>query len=350
MSALCCASLFVAAPAQAETLDELQAKADQATAAYNDATQNVDQLQAKIDEAQQQIADVESQLPGAREKAGVAMRSMYKMQQDTPGLVTLLLSSDSFSDFLTTYQYIDAVQRDNVDQTQQLTDLQNQLLGAQQTMQTAKDEATSQQQAAEQAMNDAQAAVDEMNAQIAAQKAAEEAAAKAQAEADAKAKADAEAAAQAQSEAAATQDAATTKANAPGTETSTNTGSSESPSTPSTNPGATDGSEVDTDGEWMIGKASAYSVADNTGGNATASGEILTDDSVTVAVPISQRYLLGRSVQIRYNGKTVTARVTDVGGFAPYGRALDLAGGVWKAFGFSSPGAWGVRAVQYRFL
>ena len=100
----------------------------------------------------------------------------------------------------------------------------------------------------------------------------------------------------------------------------------------------------------MIGKASAYSVADNTGGNATASGEILTDDSVTVAVPISQRYLLGRSVQIRYNGKTVTARVTDVGGFAPYGRALDLAGGVWKAFGFSSPGAWGVRAVQYRFL
>ena len=77
MSALCCASLFVAAPAQAETLDELQAKADQATAAYNDATQNVDQLQAKIDEAQQQIADVESQLPGAREKAGVAMTALY---------------------------------------------------------------------------------------------------------------------------------------------------------------------------------------------------------------------------------------------------------------------------------
>ena len=100
----------------------------------------------------------------------------------------------------------------------------------------------------------------------------------------------------------------------------------------------------------MIGMASAYSIDNNTGGNATASGDELTDDSMSVAVPLSQRYLLGRSVQIRYNGKTITAVVNDVGGFAAYGRVLDLAGGCWKAFGCSSAGEWGVRAVQYRFL
>lgn len=100
----------------------------------------------------------------------------------------------------------------------------------------------------------------------------------------------------------------------------------------------------------MIGMASAYSVDSNTGGNATASGDELTDDSMSVAVPLSQRYLLGRSVQIRYGGKTITAVVNDVGGFAAYGRVLDLAGGCWKAFGCSSASDWGVRAVQYRFL
>ena len=100
----------------------------------------------------------------------------------------------------------------------------------------------------------------------------------------------------------------------------------------------------------MIGSASAYSPESNTGGNATASGETLTESSMSVAVPASQRYLLGRTVQIRWNGKTVNAKVTDTGGFAAYGRVLDLAPGVYKAFGFSSANAWGVRAVQYRFL
>ena len=179
-------------------------------------------------------------------------------------------------------------------------------------------------------MTEAQTALDELNAQIAAQQAAE-AAAKAQAEADAQAKAQADA------------------SSTPDSSSSSSSPNTPSASTPS-NPSATDGSEVKSDGEWMIGMASAYSIDNNTGGNATASGDELTDDSMSVAVPLSQRYLLGRSVQIRYNGKTITAVVNDVGGFAAYGRVLDLAGGCWKAFGCSSAGEWGVRAVQYRFL
>ena len=96
--------------------------------------------------------------------------------------------------------------------------------------------------------------------------------------------------------------------------------------------------------------ATAIAAQVGTGNIVGASGAILTSDSVTVAVPASQSYLLGRSVQIRYGGKTITATVTDTGGFASYGRVLDLAGGCWKAFGFSSCYDWGVRAVQYRFL
>ena len=71
---------------------------------------------------------------------------------------------------------------------------------------------------------------------------------------------------------------------------------------------------------------------------------------MTVAVPESQDHLLGRLVEIVYDDKVVVATITDTGGFEKYGRALDLAGGVWKAFGVSSWEDWGVREVKYKFL
>lgn len=323
-AALLCSSALAPASAYAATADELQSRVDAATQAYDDATAKVSELQAKIDESQAKIDEVNAKLPEQRERAEQSLSSLYKMQQGTPGLVSLLLSSDSFADFFTTYQYLNAVQRSNTDALAELNRMEGELSAAQQTLQAAKDEASAQQQQAQTSMTEAQTALDELNAQIAAQ-----AAAKAQAQAEA----------QAQTDASSTPDSSS---------------SSSSPSTPSastpSNPSATDGSEVKSDGEWMIGMASAYSIDNNTGGNATASGDELTDDSMSVAVPLSQRYLLGRSVQIRYNGKTITAVVNDVGGFAAYGRVLDLAGGCWKAFGCSSASEWGVRAVQYRFL
>lgn len=325
-TALLCSSALAPASAYAATADELQSRVDAATQAYSDATAKVSELQAKIDESQAKIDEVNAKLPEQRERAEQSLSSLYKMQQGTPGLVSLLLSSDSFADFFTTYQYLNAVQRSNTDALVELNKMEGELSAAQQTLQAAKEEASAQQQQAQTSMTEAQTALDELNAQIAAQQAAE-AAAKAQAEA------------QTQTDASSTPDSSS---------------SSSSPNTPSastpSNPSATDGSEVKSDGEWMIGMASAYSIDNNTGGNATASGDELTDDSMSVAVPLSQRYLLGRSVQIRYNGKTITAVVNDVGGFAAYGRVLDLAGGCWKAFGCSSAGEWGVRAVQYRFL
>lgn len=107
---------------------------------------------------------------------------------------------------------------------------------------------------------------------------------------------------------------------------------------------------ISQDQGWKSGRASAYTIADNTGGTATASGIPLTETSMTVAVPISSRHLIGKKVEIYYNGTTVTATVTDTGGFAPYGRDLDLAGGVWRALGANSTEGWGVRTVSYRFL
>lgn len=110
------------------------------------------------------------------------------------------------------------------------------------------------------------------------------------------------------------------------------------------------------DGTWSTGVASAYSVATNDDGNGTfgvsttASGRALDSTSVTVAVPASQSYLLGRIVEICYEDKVVIATVTDTGGFGKYGRCLDLAPGVYQALGASSPSDWGTRTIHYRFL
>ena len=110
------------------------------------------------------------------------------------------------------------------------------------------------------------------------------------------------------------------------------------------------------DGTWSSGVASAYNITTNDDGQGnfgvtdTASGIALTNSSITVAVPESKSYLLGRIVEICYDGKVVIATVTDTGGFAQYGRDLDLAPGVYQAFGASNPTEWGTRTVYYRFL
>lgn len=112
----------------------------------------------------------------------------------------------------------------------------------------------------------------------------------------------------------------------------------------------------DTSDGWSFGTASAYSFSDNDDGagnfgtSSTASGVPLSDWGVTVAVPASQSYLLGRAVAIMYGDTVIVATVTDTGGFEGYGRALDLAPGCWKAFGAGSVHDWGVRGVYYKFL
>lgn len=112
----------------------------------------------------------------------------------------------------------------------------------------------------------------------------------------------------------------------------------------------------DEDDGWSVGLASAYSFADNDDGkgnfgtDVTASGVPLTDSGLTVAVPESQSHLIGQAVAIRYGETIVVATITDTGGFAGYGRALDLAPGVWKLFGASDVHDWGVREVYYKFL
>ena len=106
---------------------------------------------------------------------------------------------------------------------------------------------------------------------------------------------------------------------------------------------------INTSGEgWLKGQASGYDIASSS--TLTRSGRSFDDDCVTVAVPEGMEDLLGHPVIIVYDDMVVVATVTDTGGFAKYGRALDLGGGVFKAFGYDDIWEWGVREVHYKFL
>lgn len=131
---------------------------------------------------------------------------------------------------------------------------------------------------------------------------------------------------------------------------------SASDNTPADKPEQPSKPAEDSNEGWQTGVASAYGgktdpSTPNPG--TTATGAVCDDNSMGVAVPMSlsgYRKLFGRTVEISYGGKTVYATVNDCGGLGGGSRALDLQPGVWKAFGFSSCKAWGLRTVSYRFL
>ena len=313
--------------ARATSLSELQARIDESNGAYNTAVAHANELQEQINANETRLAQIEEELPAKKDAAAKSLRVSYKMQAGSGDLIQLLLSSEDFNEVISTLQYLEKITSHNNAAVEDLAQATDELEQVQSALASQKAQVDSEVQSALASLTEANDARDQYEAQMAAQQAAQVRQAAAQQQG-----AEQQGAGQ-QS----TEQQGAEQQGASGGDSATKSDSSAS-------------QDVETDGEWMCGLASGFDVANNTGGSATASGAILTSDSVTVAVPASQRYLLGRTVEIRYGGKTITATVTDTGGFASYGRVLDLAGGCWKAFGFSSCYDWGVRAVQYRFL
>ena len=305
-------SLAMPGVAHATSLSELQGRIDESNEAYNTAVAHATELQDQIDANEARLAQIEEELPAKKDAAAKSLRVSYKMQTGSGDLIQLLLSSEDFNEVISTLQYLEKITSHNNAAVEDLAQATDELEQLQSALASQKAQVDSEVQSALASLTEANDARDQYEAQMAAQQAA-------------------------QVRQAAAQQQATEQQGASSGDSANKADSSAS-------------QDVETDGEWMCGLASAYDVDNNTGGTATASGAILTSDSVTVAVPASQYYLLGRTVEIRYGGKTITATVTDTGGFASYGRVLDLAGGCWKAFGFSSCYDWGVRAIQYRFL
>lgn len=296
---LCCAE----APAFADEVSDAKAALEEAEARLTELQEErtvlegeIASLQEEIDATIEQVKEAQASYRASLERLQNSAVFHYKIGGVT--LYDMVLSTDTVSDLIDMVNYLDAIESSLAKESQEKLDKKAELEGVMEELDAKKAEQNALRDELALKEDEAKALVDEASARVdeAEQKRLEELAALA------------------------------------------------APSGPVF---ATEGT---IDGSWQLGFASAYSFADNDGWDATASGIPLDWTSYTVAVPISQRYLLGRSVEISYSGVSLVATVTDVGGFESYGRALDLAPGVWKAFGANNVNEWGVRQVAYRFL
>lgn len=159
-----CSALADADAPEAD-LSELQERIESSGAAFDEATAKAAELEQQAAENQKRIDEVQAQLPDQREKASAAINASYKMHQDTPGLLGLVLSSNDFNEFLTTITYLNAVEDHNVDQVQRLADLQEELDRNQSELDQKLSEAEQQKKEAETALQEAKAAREEAQRQ-----------------------------------------------------------------------------------------------------------------------------------------------------------------------------------------
>lgn len=321
-----------AATAQTETeLAALTQQVNSAATTYQQATDRVNELNEQISEMADEILDFEqNKLPEQQQKASDAAANLYKLHVASPNVMSMLLNSASLGDLITQGKYLTTIQDDNTAELERLNAMHEELAAKMEELSSAKDEAEQEQQKASEALTSAQSA----QAQMAARAQSEDAA-----EADVARKAAEEAAA---TTAQMQQQGSVSNSN--GSSQGSNAGSAGSGSS-TQQPSGTGGSSSGTTStsSWKSGVASYYGIGDGFMGGTTASGAIVTESSMGVAM---LNVPLGTYVEISYGGRSVIAVVNDRGPYV-HGRVIDMQPAVARALGFLSVG---VGTVQYRFL
>lgn len=323
-----------AATAQTETeLAALTQQVNSAATTYQQATDRVNELNEQISEMADEILDFEqNKLPEQQQKASDAAANLYKLHVASPNVMSMLLNSASLGDLITQGKYLTTIQDDNTAELERLNAMHEELEAKMEELSSAKDEAEQEQQKASDALTSAQSA----QAQMAARAQSEDAA-------------EAEAARKAAEEAAATtaQMQQSSVSNSNGSSQGSNAGNAGSANSSSSTqqPSGTGGSSSGTTStsSWKSGVASYYGIGDGFMGGTTASGAIVTESSMGVAM---LNVPLGTYVEISYGGRSVIAVVNDRGPYV-HGRVIDMQPAVARALGFLSVG---VGTVQYRFL
>lgn len=322
--------------AEAETSEEVRAEVaalqedlSMLTAQMSEGEARIAELQAQVDQIAEQSIQLQGQLVDHRERLAEVVANSYK-ENSEGRVLALLLSSETLDELVSQLYYAQKVSEWQATCIDQLNDDKQAL--EQQMAQV--DEAKRQQQ---EAIADLTAKREELDATIAALEekadklqAEEEEAARKAAE-EARRKAEEERKAREEAERARQEAIAAAQAAGIAEVTATQGGTG-----------------------WITCTASAYTIADNDppGSTATASGIPLDESVPTVAMPMSMNpsRFYGSRIEISYNGMSVIATITDCGYMGGGSRGLDLTPAIFRAFGFSTADAWGLRQVSYRFL
>lgn len=345
--------------AHADELSDAQATLSQASAELDSLNKEYDALQAQlsgldsqISETTQKVQEAQQKMLEGRETLSDSILSQYK-GDGSLSLVNIVLSSEDISEFTKNLTYYSSIQEDQAQKVAEQEQLRDTFSSALNELDTQRDEQQKLIDEAEQKKSQAEKVVSDASSKVSSIK---------EEQAQAQLAALQAQAAEMQKKEEAKQQASS-NASQPNSNWNTNTDRNPSANTNSSSSNNSSNSSNSSNSNsgsvsagWKTGAASAYggsSDASTPNPGTTATGAICNDSSMGVAVPMSwpnYRSYLGRAVEIKYGGKTVIATVNDCGYMGGGSRALDLQPGVFKAFGFSTCQAWGVRTVSYRFL
>lgn len=329
------------------SLDAAECQMQEIVAEHDDLLKQVEQSQEQIDETTNLALEAQNAMLEGRDTLGKLAANEYR--NDSLGaLVTMVFSSQSFSDFLRNIDYATAIMESTSEEIEAQKERKEAFESALGDLNRQRDEQQERLDAVQAKKDEAQKVVDQANSVLV--DAESEEAARVQALAEQAAKLEAE---KAEEQVQVSEDWNTSERE----DSVVSEPSTSQPSGGSASQGGSSqpGGSVDVSG-WSTGVASAYggsSDPNTPNPGTTATGAICDDGSMGVAIPTSwpnYASYLGRAVEISYGGVTVIATVNDVGSMGGGSRSLDLQPGVFKALGFSTCQEWGVRTVSYRFL
>lgn len=145
---------------------ELQQEIEERQAAYAAARNEVDAAAAQIDEARMRIEELERLIPEQRERSAKAAREQYKVQQQSAGIVDLLLSSESFYEFLSRMEYMERISDANTTEMARLAQLKGEVEAEEDAIKATQREAEAKAEDARGAMESAQEAQAEVQRRI----------------------------------------------------------------------------------------------------------------------------------------------------------------------------------------
>lgn len=317
-------------------LSRLDGEVRSATAAFAESSARAQELEAQVDQLADEVIKLEQEiLPAQQKLAADAAVNLYKMHSGAAGVLTMLLGAKDISGFIEMGKYLDSIQSTNTRALEDLNELRDELKGKLDDIGAAKDEAMAQQRAADDALGRAKTAQGKMASRAAAE--------------------DAEAARRAQEALEAIQQAEQQSRPPAEPETAPDPAPEQKPDPDGgqkpdqgqqgggNQGGDQGGGQATPDAGWKTGVASYYGIGDGFMGGTTASGEIVTETSMGIAM---LNVPFGTRVEIRYGGRSVIAYVNDRGPYV-HGRVIDMQPAVARALNFISVG---VGTVQYRFL
>lgn len=343
-AALVTSSVPVAAFAEDTDLESLQNAAIAAGEQYDQAQQELDSLQQQIDDNEARIEEIEDKLPELKANASNAIATSYKIHQDQNSLLALLLSADTFNDFITQLAYLNHIVGNATNDIDDLVAAQQELTQKQTELSQQKADEEAKVQAAKDAYDSANAAIDAAKEKAMENAAAQEAAYEAQ-QAQGQQDATVTEIQEATQESSSDSSSASTDTQAQDTSSQTqqqDTSSQSSSSNSSSSSSSSSSSGSASAADYTYVEASMYGEGDGLMYGTTASGDTLTPTSMGVAMKTMP---LGTIIEITYNGRTVTAVVNDRG---PYSgnRQIDMQPAVASALGFSGVGTVGYRVVS----